>query len=610
MTESQFIEQNKEKWAELELLLTQPKKDADRLQELFVKVSSDLSYARTFYPKRSVRLYLNNLTQKVFDSMGKKKSGFKFKSILDFFSHSLPQEAYRQRNKLLLSFVIFAVSMLIGVISTANNPEFAKIILGESYISATDENINKGDPMAIYKDDDAVGMFEYITINNVRVAFTCFVLGLLGGIGTTYILISNGIMVGVFQYYFYSKGLFLTSFLTIWIHGTIEILSIIIAGAAGLVLGSGLLFPGTYKRSTALQISAKRSLRLLLGTVPLFIIAGLLESFVTRLTDLPMVVKIFIIAFSLLFVLGMFVFYPFYYNKYISPVDPNPTVHVQNDEELVYERYMLRSIPQNLSLSFAQFRSFFAINLTKIVLPGLVIFSGLFYILINRSSPQDTDAFTSYYNYSPFSFSSGGIFTAIVLAIILSICICFMELFLKNHMKHVEGIVPFLKKQFLFVFIINLLIILAYFQFGAYALLGLLILPLQSYTALLDIKFGESKFATNTFSHNMNVAYSNYFQFLLPLLIAGLFYLVILLICSSWFVYVITELIQWHGLFDNYYQTNSFIQAIVNSAVLLCLLPLCYFLFNNFYYSAKCKKESIDLQSRLASFGEGKKVFE
>ena len=609
MTESQFIEQNKQKWAELELLLQQPKKDADRLQELFVKVSSDLSYARTFYPKRSVRLYLNNLTQNVFDTMGKKKSGFSFKSIIDFFGHSLPEEAYRQRKKIILSFIIFTVSMLIGALSSAKNPEFAKVILGESYVRITDENINKGDPMAIYKDEDATGMFQFITANNLKVAFYCFVLGLLGGIGTTYILVYNGIMVGVFQYYFYSKGLFLTSFLTIWIHGTIEISSIIIAGAAGLILGSGLLFPGTYKRSTALQISAKRSLILLMGTVPLFILAGLLESFVTRLTGLPMIVKISIIALSLFLILLMFAIYPYYYNRNVATVDPNPKVHLQNDENIVYDRYMLRTVSENISLSFAQFRSFFGINVSKVLFPGLALSSIVFYFII----ATDTTSGSSSLHWAgnlPFNFGNDYFITPILIAFLLSISICYMELFMKNNLKHVEGILPLLKKHFLFVFLVMLLLTLATFQFGSWMLVVILFIPIQSLMALFDIRFGDNAYDTNNFSHNINVAYANYFPSLVALFISGTFFLVFSLILKSDPVGILEQILSWHHLFDSYYQSAKFILAFSSMTIILMLIPLVYFLFNNFYYSEKCKKESIDLQSRLGSFGQEQNVFE
>jgi len=355
LTETQFIEQNKEKWQELESLLTRKDKDPDLLHSLFVKVSSDLAYASTFYPKRSVRAYLNQLTQQVFDSMENKKTEWSLDGIKNFFSDILPTEMYRSRKALLSSFLIFGVALLIGIVSSANNPDFCAVILGDGYVAMTEENINNGDPMAVYKSSEQSDMFFHITVNNVRVAFLCFIMGIIGTLGTIIILLYNGIMVGAFQYFFYAKGLFVESFLTIWIHGTIEISAIIIAGAAGIVLGNGLLFPKTYTRATSLQISAKRAIRIVLGTVPLFIIAGFLESFVTRLTDLPMIVKILIIGISLAFVLGLYVIYPWWYHKHIL-ADKGPQEIVPDKvEALDFQRDKLRSFGENLALAFSQF---------------------------------------------------------------------------------------------------------------------------------------------------------------------------------------------------------------------------------------------------------------
>ena len=71
MRERKFIEQNKQKWREFERTLESNRKDPDKLSNLFVQITDDLSYSRTFYPNRSVRVYLNNLAQKVFYSIYK-----------------------------------------------------------------------------------------------------------------------------------------------------------------------------------------------------------------------------------------------------------------------------------------------------------------------------------------------------------------------------------------------------------------------------------------------------------------------------------------------------------------------------------------------------------
>src|SRR5690606_15344093 len=102
-----------------------------------------------------------------------------------------------------------------------------------------------------------------------------------------YFLFYNGVMLGSFQYFFHQRGLLMESALTIWIHGTLEITAIVIAGGAGIVMGNSILFPGTYSRTESLMRGARRGVKIVLGMIPIFLVAAFLESFVTRLTDMP-----------------------------------------------------------------------------------------------------------------------------------------------------------------------------------------------------------------------------------------------------------------------------------------------------------------------------------
>ncbi|MEZ4983506.1 MAG: stage II sporulation protein M [Saprospiraceae bacterium] len=257
MRETQFIRQNQQKWAEFEQTLKDESKDADRMRDLFVEITDDLSYSRTFYPNRSVRVYLNGLAQQVFLKLyrSKRHTGSK---VLTFWTDQLPREVYDARNAFRLAFFVFLLCFGIGMLSCAMEPEFAEVILGDSYVEMTRANIESGDPMAVYKQKGRFDMFLGITFNNLYVAFLAFTLGVFFGVGSLVILISNAIMVGCFQYFFIQQGLFWESFLTIWIHGTLEISAIVIASAAGITMGQGPAFPGTYTRMQAFQRSARR----------------------------------------------------------------------------------------------------------------------------------------------------------------------------------------------------------------------------------------------------------------------------------------------------------------------------------------------------------------
>jgi len=311
MKETKFIEQNREKWASFEQMLREDRRDPDKLNDLFIQVTDDLSYARTFYPNRSVRVFLNSLAQRVFHNIYRGRS-FPVSRLRLFWTDELPRIMWESRKALLLSFALFVLSFSIGVVSSMINPDFARIILGDQYVDMTLANIENGDPMAVYKDSGPLGSTAGITANNLFVALRTAIFGVLASIGTVFIMIFNGVMVGAFQYFFVEQGVFWESFLTIWIHGTLEISAIIIAGASGLVAGSGLLFPGTYRRTQAFQITMRRGLKIFIGVVPIIIMAGFFEGFLTRYTETPDFIRAAFIFTSLFFVLWYFVWLPWH----------------------------------------------------------------------------------------------------------------------------------------------------------------------------------------------------------------------------------------------------------------------------------------------------------
>jgi uncharacterized membrane protein SpoIIM required for sporulation len=181
----------------------------------------------------------------------------------------------------------------------------------------TDDNIARGDPFGVYKSEEPLNMFTWIAVHNIKIAFTVFVSGLFFSIGSVWQLFQNGVMLGAFQYYFFAKGLGWQSILVIWIHGTLEISSIIIAGGAGLVLGNSILFPGTHKRLHSLRRGAKDGLKLMIGLVPIFVVAAFLEGFVTRYSKMPVWLSGSILLASLSFIIWYFVIYPIRIEKKI-----------------------------------------------------------------------------------------------------------------------------------------------------------------------------------------------------------------------------------------------------------------------------------------------------
>lgn len=315
MREVTFLKQNAERWQTFEAMLEQREAaDPDALAELYVRLTDDLAYAKTFYAGSKTVAYLNTLTSRVHQLIYRNKKE-KTSRFITFWRDELPRLMYGARVELLCAFLVFILSGLIGALSSANDDGFVRLIMGDTYVNMTLENIKQGDPLAVYKKMNEIDMFFGITFNNIRVSFFAFVMGVAFAFGTALILFYNGVMLGAFQYFFHQQGLLLPSVLTIWIHGTLEISAIIIAGAAGFVMGRGLLFPGTFTRGQAFMRGAKNGLKIVIGLIPIFITAGFLEGFVTRHTDMPAALSLAIITSSLLFIIGYFIIYPVHLHR-------------------------------------------------------------------------------------------------------------------------------------------------------------------------------------------------------------------------------------------------------------------------------------------------------
>ena len=318
MREPLFVKQNSAKWKSFE---NEPSNDPDVLGNRFIQITDDLAFAKTFYPDSKTTAYLNALAAGLHQSIYKNKTE-KSNRFISFWKYELPLIFYTYRKQLLYAFLFFFVFSLMGALSAKYDDSFVRIILGDGYVDMTEANIAKNDPFAVYKQENEFLMWLAIGGNNIYVALRTFVCGIFASVGTVYMLFVNGIMLGSFQYFFFSKNLGMASVLVIWVHGTLEISSIIIAGAAGLVLGNSILFPKTFSRIESLKRGAKDGMKIAIGLVPIFIVAAFFESFITRHTEMPIWLSSLILAASLIFIIWYVIIYPY---KLSNPK------HIHND---------------------------------------------------------------------------------------------------------------------------------------------------------------------------------------------------------------------------------------------------------------------------------------
>jgi len=306
MREPLFVKQNIKKWEDFENV---PTSNPDELANRFIQITDDLAYAKTFYPKSKTTEYLNGLAATLHQSIYKNKSE-KGNRFITFWKYELPLLFKEYQKQLLYAFIFFVIFTLMGILSAKYDDSFIRLILGDEYVDMTNANIAKGDPFGVYKHSGEFTMFLGIASNNIYVALMNFVAGIVFSVGTVFMLFQNSLMLGAFEEFFFSKGLGMQSILVVFIHGTLEMSSFVIASTAGLVLGNSFLFPKTYSRINSIKKGAKDGMKLVIGIVPILLVAAFFESFVTRHTGMPVWLSISILSSSLLFIVWYVIIYP------------------------------------------------------------------------------------------------------------------------------------------------------------------------------------------------------------------------------------------------------------------------------------------------------------
>jgi uncharacterized membrane protein SpoIIM required for sporulation len=311
LREALFIKKNKDRWEEIS---QNPSADADEMAMEFTQLVDDLGYAKTFYPHSKVTHFLNTQAAKRYLAIYKNKKEERNR-LVRFFKYDLPLTIAKHQWVLCMCFVFFAVFFCVGFFSAMKDEHFVREMLGDAYVNLTEENIAKGNPFGIYQTGNNVMMWLGIMINNISVSFRFFAEGIFFCFLSVKDLIGEAIRLGAFEYMFYEKGLGGSSVLAVLIHGMLELSAIIIAAASGVILGKSWLFPGSKKRIDALKQGTKDGVKIIIGLVPVFVIAAFFEGFVTRYYKMPLLLNLLILTTATVFIVGYFVVYPLYLKK-------------------------------------------------------------------------------------------------------------------------------------------------------------------------------------------------------------------------------------------------------------------------------------------------------
>lgn len=306
MREGLFIKKNKDRWERLE---HEAPVDPDDMASDFTKLVDDLGYAKTFYPHSRVTQYINSLAAKIYLGIYRNRKE-ESNPIIKLWKYGVPLAVRRHHRTILFCFIIFMVFFAVGFFSSATDPGFVRQVLGDSYVDMTEKNIRAGNPFDVYGNENSFVMWMFIMFNNIILSFQYFLRGIFLGIPSLAGLIKNSVMVGVFEQMFQKHGLGFQWVLTVLIHGMFELSALIIGCSAGVVLGTGFLFPKTGRRLEAFSRGAKDGVKMIIGLVPLFMVAAFFESYVTRYYKMPLPLSMLILLFTASFVIWYFVIYP------------------------------------------------------------------------------------------------------------------------------------------------------------------------------------------------------------------------------------------------------------------------------------------------------------
>lgn len=306
LREALFIKKNKDRWLKAQ---TEPSDNPDEMAADFTQLVDDLAYAKTFYPSGRVTAYINSQASRIYLDIYKNRKE-ESNRLVTFWKYDLPLTIRKHHKVVLFSFLFFLVFFSIGFFTAMKDESISASILGQDYVENTQENIDRGNPFGVYEQGNAFMSWIALMIHNLRVFFLVFVSGIFCGIPTLMLEARNSVMVGAFDQFFAARGLGVDFWLVVFVHGTLEITALIIASAAGIVLGKSFLFPGTIRRIDSFKQGAKDGVKIMVGLIPVIGLAAFFEGFITRLYNDISVLTTAVFGLSVLFVIWYFIVWP------------------------------------------------------------------------------------------------------------------------------------------------------------------------------------------------------------------------------------------------------------------------------------------------------------
>ncbi len=279
-----FVARRRERWERLSALLDRaasPRQtlsvdELDELAVLYRRAVSDLAIARRDFPDDRSTLFINQLVARAHAVIYRERPA-SWRRLWRFFAVELPRDYRAAWPYLLASAALFFGPLIAMAVAIVIAPSAASLVLPPGLIAEIKDGRTWFDIDLARRSLAS----SFIMTNNIRVTLIALGGGMLAGVGTVAALVYNGVHIGAVTGALIAYGLAdrLVGFVSP--HGFLELSVIVIAGGCGLMLGKAMLWPGLQRRGQALQAAGRRSVRLLTGVLPLLVIAGLIEGYVS-----------------------------------------------------------------------------------------------------------------------------------------------------------------------------------------------------------------------------------------------------------------------------------------------------------------------------------------
>lgn len=263
--------------------------DVARLGRLYRAATSDLALAQRDFPNQRVTLYLNQLVARAHAVLYQGEP-FALRRLRRFVTRGFPRLYRTLWPFTLAAALLFFLPAVLTALLTAWEPNSARWLLPEG-VQRLIPLIERRELWVDIPINERPYASSFIMQNNIQVSFVAFSGGITAGLLTVYVMILNGLVLGGITglTVYYGVGLELWNFVIG--HGVVELSVIVMAGGSGLKLGWAILRPGLLRRRDALALAANQAVRIVIGCVPLLMMAGLIEGFVSPSEAIPAPVK-------------------------------------------------------------------------------------------------------------------------------------------------------------------------------------------------------------------------------------------------------------------------------------------------------------------------------